>query len=68
MATRESAYQARWKFLLVSLLIGLAVRTNNFVNGNESASPEVFGSFLGAATGGLIIGWIGWWAWSTSKK
>lgn len=64
----KNPVESRWKFISVGIAISLVVRTNNFVNFNEPNTPEVMGSFFGAAIGGALLGWVAWWIWSKNRK
>jgi hypothetical protein len=68
MVTKAEAKQIRWRFLLGGLVVSLGVRISNFVNSNEPATPEIIGSFFGAAMGGALLGWLVWWIWSLGKR
>ncbi|WP_177307078.1 hypothetical protein [Pseudoduganella namucuonensis] len=52
----KNPVESRWKFISVGIAISLVVRTSNFVNFNQPNTPEVMGSFFGAAIGGALLG------------
>jgi hypothetical protein len=64
----DAKQQSRWKFLVGGVAVALVVRVNNFVSTNEAASAEVIGSFFGATLGGILFGWVVWWAWAKATK
>lgn len=63
----ESARSARWKFLLGGVVIAIVARTNSFIKFNDPLTTEVLASFVGAAAGGVLMGWATWWIWAKLK-
>lgn len=58
----------RWKFLVLGIAVPTAFHLYRYLNPGPVQAPASIGGIAGQLAGGLVLGYVAWWLWSTVKK